>query len=189
METDRNRIGMIAAALPAFPRGTAVVRLAQCRLRPAGAADIEPLRALYAQWCMSDGALLPWPETERVRIAEGQFALQHRQFVERFPEANFWVIEDREEQSIGRLYLDRSSPAWSLIDLLLAPAARGLGHGTQLLRWMQAEAGATGAAIHLHVATSNAAAQRLYARLGFRCLGERAEAVHLAMRWSPEAQR
>jgi [ribosomal protein S18]-alanine N-acetyltransferase len=59
-------------------------------------------------------------------------------------------------------------------NLAVAPAHRGRGYGTELLRHALAEGRRLGARrATLEVRQSNLAAQRLYARLGFRVAGRR----------------
>jgi ribosomal protein S18 acetylase RimI-like enzyme len=57
------------------------------------------------------------------------------------------------------------------MDIALAPAYRGRGIGTQLLRDLMAEADASGRKLSIHVEVNNPA-RALYDRLGFRPAGE-----------------
>jgi [ribosomal protein S18]-alanine N-acetyltransferase len=59
-------------------------------------------------------------------------------------------------------------------NLAVLPQYRGCGYGTALLRFVMAEGGRLGARrATLEVRRSNTAAQRLYARMGFRVVGTR----------------
>jgi GNAT superfamily N-acetyltransferase len=63
----------------------------------------------------------------------------------------------------------------AMIDLCVAPACRGRGAGSQLIRWMESAARARGAArLYLGVdPVANPRAHRLYLRLGYRDLQAR----------------
>jgi ribosomal protein S18 acetylase RimI-like enzyme len=188
--TDVGQHLLTPETLPPFPIRRAALALVhpEWTVRPATSTDLQGLCALYALWRTPEFALLPWSYEECLRVAADQFAFQHRQFVERFPRANFCVIEDKQAHLLGRVYLDRSTRKWHLIDVLLAEEARGRGYGTDLLRLMQHMAAASVASIYLHVAANNTEAQRLYTRLGFTFLADQSDVLYRAMRWSPDAR-
>ena len=95
---------------------------------------------------------------------------------------DFWIIEQA-GVDVGRLYLNRSSSTWRVIDLALLPEAQGRGLGGALLRIVQAEARAHGAdALDLHVLKTNRRAAALYGRLGFVLTAEES-ASHDRMIW------
>lgn len=83
---------------------------------------------------------------------------------------------------VGRLSVDRSGNPWYLVDLAVLPRARGRGIATELLARLQAEAGAAGVAIELHVATDNPA-RSLYQQNGFAVTASEGPDLH--MRWAP----
>jgi ribosomal protein S18 acetylase RimI-like enzyme len=69
--------------------------------------------------------------------------------------------------------------SWHMIDVVLLPSVRGHGIGTDLIEAVARAAHHHGAReLHLTVLSGNAAARRLYARLGFI---ETASGVHMAM--------
>jgi ribosomal protein S18 acetylase RimI-like enzyme len=188
--TDVGQHLLTPETLPPFPIRGAGLALVHPELtfRPATSTDLQGLRALYALWRIPEFALLPWTHEECLRVAADQFAHQHRQLVERFPQADFCVIEDKQAHLLGRVYLDHSTREWHLIDVLLAEEARGRGYGTALLRLMQHMAATSEASIYLHVAVNNTRAQRLYDRLGFAFMAGQSDVLHRAMRWSPDAR-
>jgi len=89
------------------------------------------------------------------------------------------------------LYVERRAALMRIIDIALLPQFRGAGVGTRLLRDLLEEAAAQGATVALHVECHNPA-RRLYERLGFElCTDDAdtgADAVYVAMRWSPPDQ-
>ena len=114
---------------------------------------------------------MPWPAAAKAAFLDSQFDLQDAHVARVHARADLLIVETKApfgvRASIGRLSIDRRGNDWRLIDIALMPAARGLGHGAALLRWLQAEASAVGAGIDLHVLDGNVRAAALYRRLGF----------------------
>ena len=159
-------------------------------LRDAGEADAAFLQSLYASFRANEMAFLPWPQAQKDAFLADQFRLQHLHFASHFSGADFWIVERSDRSgatsAVGRFYLDRSTPLWRVIDIGLAPDARGQGLGSALLTWAQVCARDAGAAgIDLHVTIVNARARSLYQRLGFRAEGV-AEGYHQRMAWRPD---
>jgi ribosomal protein S18 acetylase RimI-like enzyme len=88
-----------------------------------------------------------------------------------FPGVCFHVLECGGEP-VGRCYLQESLAGCFVVDLILLPAWRGRGLGTQLLRRLIDEAKATRRSLRLHVEKANARAYAFYRRLGFRIVGD-----------------
>ena len=119
-----------AAGKPLERRGLSRLRL---RLRPAAEADLPFLRALYGTTRSSEVAAAGWPPVLAEAFLASQFDLQHRHFVGERLATDFWIIEQA-GVDVGRLYLNRSSSTWRVIDLALLPEAQGRGLGGALLR-------------------------------------------------------
>ncbi|RYY23542.1 MAG: GNAT family N-acetyltransferase [Sphingomonadales bacterium] len=157
-------------------------------MRPAALADTPFLRRLYAETRAPELIATRWPAAEKAAFCDSQFALQHSDYVRRFPRSDFWVVTQATAVSIGdvgRLSLDRKSRAWRVIDIIVALDARGQGLGTALIEWVQASALAAGAqSVALTVATTNPGAMALYGRLGFVETGA-VTPLHRAMEWRP----
>jgi ribosomal protein S18 acetylase RimI-like enzyme len=179
-----------AAAPLGFPeRATGIAAPAALRargivLRPARAADLDWLRALYADTRRDELAAVPWPEPAKRAFLDQQFALQHAHYLRHFADADFLIV-DSAQGALGRFYLDRSTAPHVLVDISLAADGRGRGIGTALIAHAQETAAAAGCALALHVLHANPAAQRLYARLGFVANGS--SQTHLAMQWRSPA--
>jgi ribosomal protein S18 acetylase RimI-like enzyme len=174
--------------LPAFPPASAwpehgePMLAGDVQLRAASADDMPYLRALFQAMKSEELALATWPEPFKQTFLDQQFAFQHMQYVNAYAGADFWVIE-HQTQPIGRYYLLRDPPCYHIVDIMLEPAWRGRGVGSQLLRWTQTLVRRHGAeAISLHVDERNTGAQRLYARHGF--VETSRETPSIAMRWS-----
>ncbi|OAN63945.1 hypothetical protein A7X12_19010 [Sphingomonas sp. TDK1] len=151
-------------------------------LRPASLDDLPELAAWYAQLRMPELLFHPWSQAEKQAFVDEQFRLQHHHFVRRCPRADFWILL-RDEVPIGRLYLDRSTSEWRIVDILLATGWRAQGLGSRLIAWVQQSAAAAGArAVALTVAVDNRRAHALYARLGFSDT-DAGDGLHQPMRW------
>ncbi|MEW9573014.1 GNAT family N-acetyltransferase [Rhodanobacter sp. Si-c] len=177
--------------LPAFPPGAplpAVSKPMSARnigLRTAGTNDMRFLRALFHALKSEELPLEHWPEPFKQAFLDQQFALQHMQYVDRYPGADFWIVEHR-NQPIGRYYLLREPSRYHIVDITLEPAWRGRGIGSLLLDWAQSLARRHGAAgISLQVDERNKDAQRLYARYGF--VETSRESPYIAMQWKTAA--
>jgi ribosomal protein S18 acetylase RimI-like enzyme len=157
------------------------LRHAGYALRWANENDRAFLRELYAWSRAEELALVAWPDGARDAFLDSQFALQHRHFVQYFADAEFLVLEHKDEP-IGRLYVSRQKEDWLVIDIALMPAHQGQGIGGALLTQLLLAAEQSRAhSVALHVELRNARAHSLYQRLGFR--DESQEGFHRLMRW------
>ena len=141
-------------------------------LRPAREADLPFLRALRAQ------SMREHLENSGLACDE---AAQEARILDRFNCARIVVCDGAD---VGLFKVCREGSPWELIQIQLLPAAQGRGLGAALIRDLLADAAAAaaGIAVELSVLKANPA-QRLYARLGFRPVGEAARAYTL--RWTP----
>ena len=175
-----------AAGLVAFPPGgeaatPALLLQRGCALRPADSSDLPFLRALYGAVRADELAAIPWSQPQKQAFLDSQFALQHHHYVTQFPAAGFWLIEQH-ATPVGRFYLLNEAPDFLIIDISLLPQWRGIGIGGALIADAQQAAQAAGAGVKLHVAQRNAAARRLYQRLGFVASGQ--DGPYAEMRWA-----
>jgi ribosomal protein S18 acetylase RimI-like enzyme len=174
--------------LPTFPSKQIVATELPYQLRQEGYAlrlaaesDLLFLRELYAWSRAEELALVLWPEGAQAVFLDSQFALQHRHFVHYFSDAEFLILEYKNEP-IGRFYVSRQKEDWLVIDIGLIPAYRGKGLGSALLMQLLAAAEQGGArSVALHVEQRNVRAHKLYRKLGFR--DESLEGFHQLMRW------
>ncbi|MDR8012980.1 GNAT family N-acetyltransferase [Ectopseudomonas guguanensis] len=134
-------------------------------LRPAEAADLGFLRALYASTRSEEMLRTGWQQSAIDAFLTQQFEAQHRHYQEHYPDAEFSVVL-LADQAIGRLYLFRGPSTYNLMDLSLLPPWRGQGIGSHLLSLLVQEADAAGRSTRLYVEPDNPA-RRLYERFGF----------------------
>lgn len=184
---------MSTAEALAFPAARAAWLPAPGNDLPAGLGwrdardeDLPFLRALYGDVRAAELSAVAWPDEARRSFLDSQFALQHRHYAAHYRPADYLVVE-WEGRPVGRLYLHRGEREALVIDIALLGASRGRGIGSALLRLVQETALRDGLeAVTLHVERRNAAARRLYERLGFAVEGGSGQ--HLRMRW-PAAER
>lgn len=141
------------------------------RLRPTTPEDREFLLAVYGSVREAELAVADWPPGGKEAFVAQQFDAQDRYYREYYAGASFDVIEVDGEPA-GRLYVDRWPVEIRIVDIAIAPAFRGRGIGTALLRELIAEAEASERSLTIHVEQGNPA-RRLYQRLGFVPVAER----------------
>ena len=144
--------------------------MAEPRLRPVADDDRAFLVDLYASVREPELAHVPWDDAQKRAFVEHQFAAQDMHYREHYPGAALDVIEV-DGQPAGRLYVHRGPSDIRIMDIALAPAFRGRGIGTALLRALMDEAQESGRRLSIHVEQNNPA-RRLYERLGFEPAGE-----------------
>jgi len=134
---------------------------------------------LFAQTRFADIAPLPWDQSQIEAFLHQQFALQIAHYKANYPTAAYSIIQ-LDNQSIGRLYVNRANHEIKLIDITLAAAYRNRGIGRSLLQALLKEAKSTAHIVVLHVERSNPAL-RLYQNLGF--LETQDQGIYLEMEW------
>ncbi|MDM5179576.1 GNAT family N-acetyltransferase [Massilia sp. DJPM01] len=152
-------------------------------LRAIGEPDHAFLSALYAG-TRDDLALMAAEPAFVAQLIAMQQHVQSQGFRHAFPQAEHAIVECG-GQPLGRLVTDTDRERVHLVDLALLPAARARGHGSAVLRALQAWAAGQGLPLRLSVSHANAAAARLYARLGFCIVAS--DALQQRMQWQAEA--
>jgi GNAT superfamily N-acetyltransferase len=140
--------------------------------------DDDPfLRALYASTRADEIAYTGWTSQQAEGFLRMQFDLQRAHYRKHYPDASFLVVE-RENRPIGRLYVHYAPDDVRVLDIALVPDARGNGVGRRLIEHVIDNAARLGAPVTLHVAVGNRA-RRFYERLGFRAVTEDAMNVFM----------
>lgn len=151
-------------------------------LRPMVDDDLPFAAAVYAASRAEELAQTGWPlEQQRAFLAQ-QHEAQHHHYRSHYPGAE-WLIVEHEGEAVGRLYLVEWEREFRIIDISLAPPARGRGFGGALLADIVAAADAAGKGVSAHVERNNPAL-RLYARLGFGLAEDKG--VYLLLEWRPK---
>jgi GNAT superfamily N-acetyltransferase len=151
--------------------------------RLIGADDITFLYRVYASTREEELAAAGWSAVQKEAFLMMQFKAQHNYYQEYYPGAAFLVIV-REEQPIGRLYLNRGPKELRIVDIALLPEYRHQGIGTTILEAILSEGQRLGLPVSIHVERFNPAL-RLYSRLGFRQIQD--EGVYYLMEKTPDA--
>ena len=156
----------------ATPAGTVV-------LRAETAADAAFRLALFSASRGPEWALFPQgPALDQ--LMQMQLRGQTMSHAARHPDARLDIV-DLDGAPAGRLAVDRAAGGIVLVDIALAPDARGRGIGSAIIAALLAEARDTGRPLRLAVATCNDAALRLYLRLGFAATSQ--DDAYLHMEW------
>jgi GNAT superfamily N-acetyltransferase len=142
------------------------------RLRLASSGDGPFIVRLFKTARADDFAAAGLPQAALEMLLEQQFRAQSAGYAAQFPDAASLIVLYRDEP-VGRLILLAGERSWHVVDILLVPSARGRGIGTDIIEAVvRAAAGEGACEVALSVLFSNAAARRLYARLGFAETGE-----------------
>jgi ribosomal protein S18 acetylase RimI-like enzyme len=139
-------------------------------LRPVEDADRAFLVELYRSVREPELAAVDWDDATKRAFVDQQFSAQDAHYRAHYPGATLDVIEV-DGSPAGRLYVHRGPSDIRIMDIALAPASRGRGIGTELLRSLIEEADASGRKLSIHVEMNNPA-RSLYDRLGFLPAGE-----------------
>ncbi|MBD0327500.1 MAG: GNAT family N-acetyltransferase [Pyrinomonadaceae bacterium] len=153
-------------------------------LRASGPEDEDFLYQVYATTRADELALFGWNEAQQTAFLRMQFNAQQRAYAWQFREAEHSIILIDEERA-GRLIVTRTSVEIRLTDITLLPAYRNGGAGTFLVKELQAQAREADLPLRLRVLKTNAAARRLYERLGFSQTDS--SDTHWMMEWLPAA--
>ncbi|XUJ34072.1 GNAT family N-acetyltransferase [Bradyrhizobium japonicum] len=122
-----------------------------------------------------------WLRQRSNSLLEQQFRAQSAGYAAQFPDAVSLLIVRRDEP-IGRLILHCTAQRWHIVDIVLLPAERGHGLGTEVIDALEASARQQGVgALTLSVLGGNPAAHGFYLRRGFAETGQ-AGAAHIAMK-------
>lgn len=134
--------------------------------RPFSESDLDFVRELFRSTRQEEVAQTGWPEDVQRDFIDNQFEAQHRHYEAHYSDAE-WLIVTRGGRPIGRLYLFEDENEFLIIDVTIAPDARGEGIGGAILEDIFALAAPSGKRVSIHVEKNNPA-RRLYLRVGFR---------------------
>lgn len=153
-------------------------------LRPVTPEDEPFLFEVYSGTRAEEMSAWGWDAAQREAFLKMQFMAQRRSYEMQQRQARHSIILF-EGQPAGRLYVVRSEDAIHLTDISLLEEYRGRGIGTRLITELLEEAARGGVPCRLQVLKSNAAARRLYERLGFAELA--GDAMYSEMEWRASA--
>jgi ribosomal protein S18 acetylase RimI-like enzyme len=147
--------------------------------RPMAESDFAFIEELYLASRADEVALTGWSEEQRRLFLTQQHRAQHHHYQTYYTGAA-WLILERGDERIGRLYLAEWKDEIRIVDVSLMPGSRGQGIGEALLRDVAAAATASAKGVSIHVEKNNPA-RNLYARLGFTVAEDKG--VYDLMQW------
>ncbi len=112
-----------------------------------------------------------------------QFQAQHNFYLSRYPNASYSIIT-LEEQSIGRLYVERQEDKIKILDITVLPEYRNKGIGTKLITEVLQAGEQAEKPVQIYIESYNRSAN-LFSRLGFQPVAE--EGINLLWQWNPGA--
>jgi ribosomal protein S18 acetylase RimI-like enzyme len=148
------------------------------RLRPVEPDDEEFLLGVYASSRAAEMALVPWDEEQKRAFVRSQFAAQHAQYNERFPDAEHSVILYRGRPA-GRLWIGRTPEQIRLLDIAILPEFQNQGIGAALLKSLISESEQRGLPLRHMVFKLNDAALRFYRRFNFSQIDDVGAYIHM----------
>lgn len=152
------------------------------RLRAATAEDIAFMRELYIGTRMSELAASGLPEPAFKQFLAIQFAAQYQHYTSHYNTGDFNIVE-MDGAPIGRFFVDYWRTEIRVVDITLAPQARGQGIGSELFQMIFAQARERKCPVTIHVDRHNRAL-RLYERMGFT-VKSNSDPLYLLMEWTP----
>ena len=130
--------------------------------QPIARADEPFLLSLYASVRAAEMALVPWTDEQKAVFLKSQFDAQRQYYAQKYPQGSFATIA-LDGAKVGRLYTAELDDEVRIIDLTIAPEARGRGLGTRILSDI---VDAAAKPVRIYLEQSDRAAS-LFARLGF----------------------
>ena len=145
--------------------------------------DMPFLAQLYRSTREEELTITGWGEDQKQSFIDMQFRAQHTHYQKHYPGA-LWLVIEKTGSPVGRLYLERWSHEYRIIDIALLPSARGGGLGEAILLDLHEEAARDGKAVSIHVEKVNPA-MSLYRRLGYETVEDKG--VYDLLVWTPPA--
>lgn len=128
-------------------------------------SDLTFFQMLYNSTRWEEVLQVPWSDDQRFAFLKQQFDAQHQHYQTHYPNAAFLKIS-KDNEDIGRIYLDRTPESICIIDIALVPQSRNTGIGTSILNEVIKEADEFNVKIVLHVEQHNPA-YNWYIKHGF----------------------
>ena len=150
--------------------------------RLSGPQDAPLLRLLFASRCDHLRALGLPPDALQALIDQ-QYACREADYSRRYPRARTFVALAGREP-VGSVVVNDDDALLHIVDIVVAPSARGRGHGRELVHQVQERASEAGRqAVTLSVGPMNQQALRLYLALGFEPTDK--QPLQWRMQWLP----
>ena len=144
--------------------------------------NLEFLARVYASSRAEELAVLThWNQDQKDAFLRHQFEAQHRFYHKQFPACRFMLLQDDQNNKLGRLYVDDREDEVRIVDITLLPQFRGQGIGSTIMNSIIENANSRSKHVRIHVEKNNRA-MSLYHRLGFTAIEDKG--VYLLMEHS-----
>ena len=140
-------------------------------LRPETAADEPFLKALFRSHAELPLRAAGLSDSAIDTMVEIQYRSQTATYRTLYPHADRWIVES-EGEPIGRLIEHDEGENIYIVDVALVPEHQSKGLGTALIGLVANEWAAKGKGMRAEVRIGNTASLKLFARLGFRQVGD-----------------
>jgi ribosomal protein S18 acetylase RimI-like enzyme len=134
-------------------------------LRSAIPADEDFLFNLFLSSREKD--LLMIPEPQRTALMRMQYGGQKMTYTQQYPASENSIITV-DGQDAGRIWIDRSDQAISVLDIAILPGYRNAGIGGSVYSGLIEESAASSKPLHAAVSTANPDSLRFHERQGFK---------------------
>lgn len=134
-------------------------------------ADSGFIEKVYLSTRFEEFTLLGWPPAQTEAFLKTQLEFQQKSYEMQFPGAENYLIK-LENESVGRLIIDRTENENRLVDIALLPEFRGRGIASAIINDLMEEAAKEGKKLALQVLKTNQKAFKLYQKLGLRVTAE-----------------
>src|SRR5262245_18391559 len=101
-------------------------------LRPVSDDDREFLFQVYTSSRMAEMAMVNWTEEQRQMFLQMQFEAQSSHYATYYPQAEHLIII-ADDQSVGRLYVDKHGEVLHILDITILPQYGNAGTGTKII--------------------------------------------------------
>ena len=144
-------------------------------------ADEPFLRDLIVATIAIELGAEAWPEPMRNHLLEVQYRGRRHADHAKAPASKSYIIVC-DSRDCGWLLMAGDASFSHIVEIMIAPAFRGQGIGSEMLRGLMDEAKRDGIPLQLTVNKNNVNARRLYTRLGFKVTGD--DEVQFSMEFS-----
>jgi ribosomal protein S18 acetylase RimI-like enzyme len=134
-------------------------------LRPATPADEEFLFEVFA--ASRDIGLAFLPEPHRSALMRMQYRGQQQTYTQHYPDAEHTIVS-LDGADAGRLWIEETDKAITVLDVAILPACRNRGIGSYIYAELIERSKASGKPLNATVSTANPGSLRFHERLGFR---------------------
>lgn len=157
------------------------------KLRPSVNEDEDFLVAVYGSTREQELAMVPWTAEQKEAFLRFQLTAQLQHYRAEYPNAEYSIILC-ENQSVGRVYVDRRATEVRIMDITLLPEHRGKGISSPIIRRLMNEASGYGKRLSINL-DKLSQSHSIFEKLGFKAAESTGEdtSFHVLYVWQPGA--